>query len=136
MAAPVPMTTNAPLSAPPTTPYGTRQAGANLDRVQQYLQCEYIVIENDTPTPCTAIAVLMPGYKRSCSAHVLHVLADTLLSYLNRPLPQPETLSEAALLQTHADLARVLTTYNQLYTLLNPQPPTKAPRATRKKEAK
>ena len=51
-----------------------------------YTQCQYTQLENGTTTqPCTNVAIMMPGYKRACAAHLIDVLLDSIETYLEVP---------------------------------------------------
>ncbi len=67
--------------------------------LSQHIACQYEWQELPTTTVrCTRPAVMMPGYRRACAEHILHVLCDSIEQYLQVPRDHSTTTQLRVLL--------------------------------------
>ncbi len=121
--------------------YGTNDGARRIDPIAAYMRCEYewdepnnahqsasLLGPSNTHYQCHNVAVITPGYRRACHIHVLHVLRDSLASYLTRERMPASALPEALVtLRTQQDSA-LHDTLTTLQIAINPPP-----RPTRKR---
>lgn len=98
-----------------TQPFGRNHGATPIDPIASYMYCEHVHAENNTVIRCANVAIIMPGYKRSCSQHVLPLLADSIAEFINRGTPHT---TDAALLTQHTrDLENMQATLDALVSL-------------------
>lgn len=68
--------------------------------LSQHIACQYEWSDSPTNSTvrCMRPAVMMPGYKRACAEHILHVLCDSIQQYLQVPRDTATTEQLYALL--------------------------------------
>jgi hypothetical protein len=137
-----------------TRPYGIHNGGNPTDRIAAHMYCQYEWTEettnSNTPTTtqptivpvtaesaliperpmqytrvhCSNVAIITPGYYRSCAQHILHTLRDSLLAYLQRPSLPLEQLPPETRNTYDANTQRVTATMQQLDRMLAPTAPS------------
>lgn len=98
-----------------TTPFGRNHGATPIDPIASYMYCEHVHAENNTVIRCANVAIMMPGYKRSCSQHILQMLVDSIEEFITRGTPH--TTDTALLAQYERDLLNMQDTLSTLIEL-------------------